>query len=291
MADIRQRTGTPISPLFRAVLGLEVFFGVASLATIGFFPEDTATKFAWEIKSVAMAAVLGGLYFAFAPTLILQFLARRWEMIRVIIPAAFAFTTAELIATILHWDLFFIGTLRFNIWLASYVLPPPLLLAMYLYQERRSSHPPGRKPLPKALRALFLGLGALLTLDALIGFVSPDYLISSFPWTLTPLTARVLSGWVLVLGALLLSIARENDRDRVRLASPVLILLLPAIGIQVMRFREQVDLGHPRLWANAILLALLAACGVFLAQGSWKESLGWGSEQDEAPGIDSASNL
>jgi hypothetical protein len=274
MADTKAAaTGSRIHPLSRAVLGLEVFFGVASLATIGLFPEDTATKFAWEIKSVVMAAVLGGLYFAFAPTLVLQFLGRRWEMIRVIIPAAFAFTTAEMVATALHWDLFFIGTLRFNIWLASYLLPPPLLLAMYLYQEKRSPHPPVDKPLPKGLRNFFLGLGAILTLDALIGFAFPDYLISSFPWTLTPLTARVLSGWVLVVGTLLLSMARENDRDRVRLASPVLILLLPAVGTQVIRYRDQVDLGHPRIWANLVVFAVLTACGLYLARGSFRESL------------------
>lgn len=47
-----QRPGTPAAPLFRAVLGLEVFFGPASLAAIGFFPEYTA------VKSVVMAAVL-----------------------------------------------------------------------------------------------------------------------------------------------------------------------------------------------------------------------------------------
>lgn len=268
-----RQAGTPIAPLFRAVLGLEVFFGLASLATIGFFPEDSATKFAWEIKSLPMAAVLGGLYFAFAPTLILQFLARRWEMIRVIIPAAIAFTTAELVATVLHWDLFFVGTLRFNIWLASYVLPPPLLLAMYVYQQRRSSSSPVSQPLPRPMRLLFLVLGSLLAIDAVVGFVSPDYLTGSFPFALTPLTARVLSGWVLVLGTLLLSAARENDRDRVRIASPVLILLLPATVLQVLRFRDQVDLGHPRLWANLIIFAVLCACGLYLARGSWRSTL------------------
>lgn len=144
---------------------------------------------------------------------------------------------------------------------------------MYLYQEKRSPHPPVGDPLPKGLRAFFLGLGAILTLDALVAFVSPDYLISSFPWTLTPLTARVVSGWVLVIGALLLSIARENDRDRVRLASPVLILLLPAVGIQVIRYREQVDLGHPRIWVNLVIFGALTICGLYLARGSFKESL------------------
>ncbi|HEX2053955.1 MAG TPA: hypothetical protein VHJ78_09565 [Actinomycetota bacterium] len=273
MPETQTAAGTPIAPIFRAVLGLEVFFGLASLATIGLFPEETATRFAWEIRSLAMAAVLGGLYFAFAPTLVLQFLARRWEMIRVIIPAAIAFTTAELLATFLHWDLFFIGTLRFNIWFASYILPPPLLAIMYLYQQRLSTEQPVSRPLPRPLRSLFLVLGGLLALDAVVGFVSPAYLTSSFPFPLTPLTARVLSGWVLVLGTLLLSIARENDRDRVRIASPVLILLLPAVAVQLVRFGDQVDFGHPRLWANFAVFAVLAVAGIYLARGDWRTTM------------------
>ncbi len=145
---------------------------------------------------------------------------------------------------------------------------------MYLYQERRSTHPPAQEPLPGLMRGFFVVLGAILTVDAVIALVSPGYLISSFPWTLTPLTARVLAGWVIVIGTLLLSIARENDLDRVRVASPVLILILPAVGIQVIRYREQVDTGHPRLWVNLIVFAVLSVCGLYLARGRWKESLG-----------------
>lgn len=47
-----------------------------------------------------------------------------------------------------------------------------------------------------------------------------------------------------------------------------------ALGILVMRYRDQVDLGHPRIWVNLAILATLAACGLYLARGSWKESLG-----------------
>ena len=267
------RPGTPIAPAFRAVLGLEVFFNIASLTTVGMFPDQTATKFAWEIKSVVMAAVFGGLYLSVAPTGILQFLARHWEMIRVMILPLIAFTTAELIATLLHLDRFFVGTLRFNVWLASYILPPPLLLMMYLYHEQRSSHPAVSTPLPKALRQFFVLLGTLITADGLLAFQSPSRLVSSFPWALTPLTARVLAGWVIVLGALLLSIARENDRDRVRIASPVLILLLPAVGFQIFRFRDQVDLAHPRIWLNVGIFSILTICGLYLARGSWRASL------------------
>jgi hypothetical protein len=144
---------------------------------------------------------------------------------------------------------------------------------MYLYHERRSSHPAVGAPLAAGLRRLFILFGALITADGLLAFLIPDRLVSSFPWPLTPLTARVLAGWAIAVGTLLLSIAWENDRDRVRIASPILILILPAVGLQIARFRDQVDLAHPRIWLNVVIFSILCICGLYLARGSWRDSL------------------
>ena len=64
---------------------------------------------------------------------------------------------------------------------------------------------------------------------------------------LTPLTARVLCGFLLAVGTILLSIARENDRDRVRVVTPTLVLLLPAVALQMARYWDQVDTSSFRL--------------------------------------------
>jgi hypothetical protein len=265
--------GSRIARPFRLWLFIEVLFGLAALASIGRFPDQTARRFAWEIKPVVMAAFLGGLYFATAPILLLQAAAKRWEMIRVMIPTAIAFTTTELVATFLHWDKFSVGTLPFYVWFASYLLPPPIFITMYLYQQRRASPTPGTSPLPKTLRLILLALGAFLTLESVVAFVFPVWFTRSFPWQLTPLTARVLCGWLIAVGTLMLSIARENDRDRVRLASPLLILLLPAVAFQIARYGDQVDTSSPRLWVGLVIFSVIGACGLYLARGSWRESL------------------
>lgn len=265
---------TPIARPFRVWLWVEVLFGLAAISVLGLRPEETATRFAWHIEPDVMAAALGGLYIATAPVLVLQASARRWEMIRVFVLPAIAFTTAELLATLLHLDRFSVGTLPFNVWVASYTLPPVIFLLGYLYHQRRAGSPVPGAGLPKWLRGILIVVGSLWTTSALVGFVFPAYLTNSFPWTLTPLTARVLAGWEIALATLLLSMARENDRDRVRLASPLLILVLPAVGFQVSRFAGQVDFGHPRLWIIVALFSFLLAVGVYLARGSWRQSLG-----------------
>lgn len=268
------RRGTPIAAPLRVWLWIEVLFGLAAIASVGLRPQDTETGFAWHIEPLVMAAALGGLYIAATPSIVLQALAGRWEMIRVLIPTAICFTTAELVATLLHLDKFSVGTAPFFIWLASYVLPPPSFIAMYAYHQRRAEPLGTGVALPPPLRRTLIVIGALLTLDAIVGFAFPEWFTGSFPWELTPLTARVLCGWLIAVGTLMLSIARENDRDRVRLASPMLILLLPAVGLQVARFAGQVDLSNPRLWIGAAIFGFTAGCGLYLARGSWRTSLG-----------------
>jgi hypothetical protein len=265
--------GTAVAWPFRVWLWIEVLFGLAAISAVGFRPDETARGFAWHIQPVVMAAFLGGLYIASAPVLILQATARRWEMIRVLIPTAIAFTTAELLATMLHLDRFSVGTLPFNVWLISYLLPPPIFVGMYVYHQRQSEQRPSTRRLPTGLRKALVGVGALLALDGVVGLVVPRWFTQSFPWTLTPLNARVLCGWLIGLGILMLSIAREDDRDRVRLSAPFLILLLPAVALQVGRFAAQVDFTHPRLWIGVALLSFTAVVGIYLARGSWRASL------------------
>ena len=50
------------------------------------------------------------------------------EMIRVMVLPTALFSTAQLAATILHWDKFTVDSTPFYVWLASYVLPPPIFM-------------------------------------------------------------------------------------------------------------------------------------------------------------------
>jgi len=117
-------------------------------------------------------------------------------------------------------------------------------------------------------------LGGALTAEALLGLFHPAWFSGWAPWTITPLNARALSGYFLLLGTMMLSMARENDRDRVRILSPFLILLLPVAAFQVSRFSEQVDWSHPRVAITVGILALTAIVGLNLFRGSWRRTLG-----------------
>lgn len=267
--------GTPIAWPLRAWLAVEVLFGIGAVLAIGRDPANSATNFAWPINPVVMAAVLGAFYISSAPLFLLPLFAKHWENIRVMILPAALFCTVQLAATLLHWDRFSIGTTPFYVWFASYLLPPPIFLAAYLWHQNKSSSNVtlSGDPIPPWLNRLLVILGSLLTGIAALFFLFPGLFISIFPWQLTPLTARSLSGWLIAVGTLMISMARENDRIRVRLATPMLILLVPVLLMQMLRFANEVNWGSPVLWIGLLLLAVAGFCGLYLANGSWREAL------------------
>ena len=267
--------GTPIAWPLRLWLAVEVLFGIGAVLAIGRDPANSATNFAWPIQPVVMAATLGAFYITSAPLFLLPLFAKRWENIRAMILPTALFSTVQLAATFLHWDRFSVGTTPFYVWFASYLLPPPIFVAAYLWHQRRavSRAAPYNDAIPFWLNRLLIIFGSLLTLIAAVTFFFPGFLIPVFPWQLTPLTARSLSGWLIAVGTLMLWMSRENDRTRVRLATPMLILILPALLMQMGRFAEQVNWGSLVLWIGLLLFAGVGFCGFYLANGSWREAL------------------
>jgi hypothetical protein len=267
--------GTPIAWALRLWLAVEVLFGIGAVLAIGRAPAESATNFAWPIQPAVMAATLGAFYITSAPLFLLPLFARRWENIRAMILPTALFSTVQLAATFLHWDKFSVGTIPFYVWFASYLLPPPIFVIAYLWHQRRADSQAVRsdETIPSWLHRLLVICGSLLTVISILTFFFPAFLISVFPWQLTPLTARSLSGWLIVVGTIMLWISRENNRTRARLATPMLILILPALLMQILRFAEQVDWSSPVLWTGFLLFAIVGFCGLYLASGSWREAL------------------
>lgn len=268
-------SGTPIAWPLRLWLAIEVLFGIAAVLAIGLSPADTETNFAWPIQPVVMAAVLGGFYITSAPLFLLPLFARRWEMIRPMILPAALFTTIQLAATFLHWDKFSVGTVPFYVWFASYLLPPPIFVAAYLWHQRKAASGlhDSNNTLPAWLKRFLVIVGGFLTIGAALVFLFPNLLIPVFPWQLTPLTARSLSGWLIAVGTIMLWISFENDRTRAKLATPMLILILPALLLQMLRYADQVNWDNTVLWIGLVLFAIIGFCGLYLANGSWRNAL------------------
>jgi len=259
---------TPIRLPLRVWMAVEVLFGLAAISTVFLRPSDTANNFAWPIQPAVMAAVLGAFYLASALLFVLPLFARIWQHVRVMVLPSAAFSTAMLLATFLHWDKFSVGTFPFLIWFASYVLPPPIFVALYVWHQRRAA-PPGAGiavPVVGWARTFFRINGLAVSALALIGFAAPGLLASAAPWDMTPLTTRALCGWLLAVGLLQVSMAWEGDWLRARLATAMLMVLPVAVLVQLGRFADQVEWGSPSLWVLlADSSAVAGVCGYLWA--------------------------
>ena len=267
--------GTPIAWPLRLWLVVEVFFGIGAILTVALDPANTQNRFAWNIQPVVMAAVLGAYYISTALVTTLPVFARRWEMIRVMMLPTILFTATELLVTVLHWSTFSVGTLPFTVWFLSYLLPPPILLGFYLWQERRSRQTPSAgpsDPLSPDVRRTLLHLGGLTTLVSILILVLPQAFIPFAPWQMTPLSARVFAGFLLAAGTVMLSMARENDRSGVLMGAPLLILMFPAVTLQIARFPEQVNFANTALFLIYGMMLVAFALGIYLAAGDWRRA-------------------
>ena len=257
---------TPIWWPLRAWMAVEVLFGLAAILTIFLSPQDSVTNFAWPVKPDVMAATLGAFYLASAIIFILPLFARFWQSVRVMIIPTAVFSLVMLLATFIHWDKFSVGTTPFYIWFASYLLPPPIFAALFWWHQRRSAPIASqvRQPLPGGVRRFLqfngLGTAALATLI----FIVPSFLIQVGPWSITPLTARTLCGWLIGIGLMQAWMAWEQDWGQVKLGTTMLMILPFALFFQLVRFGAEVQWGNPALWVLLIDLSLTALICFYL---------------------------
>ncbi|MGB3491650.1 MAG: hypothetical protein WBA57_02900 [Elainellaceae cyanobacterium] len=257
---------TPISLPLRLWLGVEVFFGVAATRSVFLGPEQTAINFAWPINPVVMAATFGSFYLSVGLMFILGTLARRWQQVRAVsIPAAI-FTGFMLLTTFLHWDKFNLNTVPFYVWFMSYLLPPPIFIALF-YTHQNQSAAIGQQrlcPIAQPIRQFWTINGVLITLIALVFYLVPGALMAIAPWTMTPLTARTLCGWLIAVGTLQTWMAWEGDWYRIKIASTTLIILPFALLFQWVRYSPDIDWSTVSLWVLLLDFSLNSALCIYL---------------------------
>lgn len=137
----------------------------------------------------------------------------KWHHVQAGFLPVTAFTAAMLLATVLHWDAFLTSNWPFWVWLALYLVTPLLLPFLWW---RNKPHDPGRydpddRRVPLWLRQIMMAAGVALIAGCLTGLFWPDLFITAWPWALSPLTARVMAAFHLLLGvgALVLGLERR----------------------------------------------------------------------------------
>lgn len=200
-----------ILPATRLVAAGVIPFLIAAFLILYFLPGETGRLFAWEITSPLTAALMGAGYLGGAYFFARLLGERRWHRVAAGFPPVAVFTAAMLAATLLHWQTFDPGHWVFLVWLVIYIITPVVVPLVWWHNRRRDpgAAEPGDVVVPRAAGVALWVVGVGLAAAGAFLFLATDMAMAIWPWPLTPLTARVVAGWHLLLGAGALALARE----------------------------------------------------------------------------------
>lgn len=259
-----------VLPEVRATAVLVIFILILAVSVLYLMPDKTDAYFAWTIKPNLTAMAMGagylmGIYF-FARVTFLS----RWHYATVGFLPITMFTIWMLLATFLHFDRFNQGTLAFTLWTVVYILTPLLVPALWL--RNRLTDPgitPNEIQVPGVARRIAGIVGIAFILVFIACFIAPDLLIAIFPWKLTPLTARVIAGWLSFPGIGGVMLAREPRWSSWRLVIEAAYVGIVFFLLAIPRAWNDLNLGNPLTWV--LLAALLASLLLVPALYGWME--------------------
>ena len=247
-----------------------VLWGAGALAVVAgpvlfLFPGDTGSYFAWKIGNPLTPNFMGANYLAGAGA-VWAAIINRWSVTRVIMPAIIVFGVTQLIATLLHLHILKWSHPTAWAWLIVYIVSPIGAVWVTVLEERRYRPEPAGGPLVPALATKALRTFALAS--AVIGlalFIAPTTVGDIWPWSLTPLTGRVIGGWYLSGAVLQWMLSRTRHVEIARVG------ILGTIGVTTLQLLGAL-LNHSHFdgpsWAVTLYVCYAALLGV-VALWSW----------------------
>lgn len=195
------QTDDHIRPITRIIAVIVVPFLWLAFLILFFTPDLSGERFAWAIKPHMTATYMGAGYLGGSWLFINAILGKHWHRIAGGFLPITTFTWFMMISTFLHWDRFS-NNLGFYLWLILYVVTPFLVPALWFYNRKTDSGEPEANDISISPLILFIlkliAAGSLIYV--MIGFIDPQFVINTWPWTLSSLTARVMCGWIALLG-------------------------------------------------------------------------------------------
>jgi hypothetical protein len=241
----------------RVIAGLILVILLDAAQLLFFYPARTGELWAWKLQPEVTAMVLGSVYAGGAYFFARIFIGAPWPRVAAGFPAVIVFVWMAGIASLLHLDRFIKDGVPFVAWAVLYVVTP-FLVPWLVARDYRLYGAPSGPPVPRALTvALGVVGGALLAIGVLF-LIAPDVAIDSWPWPLTPLTARIVGAVLAMYGTVWLAVAvhRTWAGARIPLESHAIGLALLLLGI--IRGEDAVD------WDSALAIAIVAAAAAML---------------------------
>lgn len=245
----------PMSLPMRLVLAFVAANAFAGAASLTLFPASTDAGFFWALTPPVSAAMFGALYLAAGGLVAWAALKGVWETARYLAPMIVAFSALMLAATLFHLHRFDPGV-RLVYWLAVYLTALVAGVYFYLRHEQGGAVWAVRgQRTPPAVRSATRFVGLFAGMFAALGSLLPGFVMSVWPWTLTPLTTQAFLAWVGAFAASLLWTSYDPDRERTRPVGVMLVVTAALLAVMLMLHRG--DLEPEPLGVGLFALGLL----------------------------------
>lgn len=214
-------------------------------------PGDTGRLFAWPIKPPLTALLLGSVYLGGAYFFARAARSTRWHTVKAGFPPVATFATLMGIATVLHWGKFTHDHVAFWLWVALYFTTPFLVAGVWLANRRfEDRDAAGEVMVPQTMARIIGSLGVLAVAMTVFLFLFPQQAADVWPWTLTPLTARVMAA-IFALGLAAVGAFTERRWSAYRLMVQVEIVMLVLILVGGVRAGGDWDPSNVLTWLFA----------------------------------------
>jgi hypothetical protein len=231
--------------------------------------EYTDRFFAWPINPPLTAAFIGAAYWSSLPFMFLSSRQHTWARARVAVPGVLLFTVLTLVATLIHLDRFSMGSIFGWVWLAVYVIVPPVMIWLLVRQLRTPSQDPARRaPLPRWMQLVLVMQALVMLAVGAALFIAPQATASLWPWMLTPLTGQAVGAWLIGVGAVAADMSWENDFERIHAALNFYAVFGVLQLIALARYSVDVDWRGVAIWAY--LLFILSV--LFVGLKGWRDA-------------------
>ena len=264
-----------IFPATRWVSAIIVPFLLAAFVILYLFPDHTQQLFAWGIQPRMSAMMLAAAYFGGAYFFVRAATNARWHWVKVGFLPVTTFATLMGIATILHWDRFNHSYLAFFAWVGLYFTTPFIVFLLWLRNRSADPGPTDTSPnllVPNVVRLVIGVVGSLTLLTSIVLFLQPGFMISTWPWQLTPLTARVMGALFALTGVGELTIALDVRWSAVRIALQSQMIGIALIALAIALSWSNFHQANPMTWVfiASVLFLLVASPLLYI----WMERRG-----------------
>ncbi len=261
MEEVSQAPADRLLPITRLLAALIVPVLITAFLILYLLPRDSGRLFAWAIAPTMSAMMLGATYLGGAYFFTRVAFARQWHSVRLGFIPVSVFAGILGVSTLLHWDRFTHGSLAFNLWALLY-FTLPFVIAIVWYFNQRAAGGDSREDEPRFTASLRVTIGvvggAMLIASALL-FFFPQVMISAWGWTLSPLTARVMSAMFALPGLVGLGVAQDGRWSSASIIFQAQVISILLFLLAIPRAGGEIRWNGWGIWAflGGLILVLL----------------------------------